>query len=292
MRAKLGKSYENALAVHRPALPQLSSEDRAVVGSLNDKGYYVTSLDALGLPNSQEMLARAQRAAANSLASVRAEAAKGRDFTFVPPSVIAANPAIFTWGLDERLLDIVETYLGLPVAYDGLNILYTAADGRAVASRQWHRDREDRKMVKVAVYLHDVVDGGGPLQVISRIDQTQSDADGYFYELGVPEVLASLLGPDYQKDIVTLPGSAGTVIFLDTARYFHRGEPAHVKDRVAVFYSYFAQRTRHPFFCHRSGLRREDLEHLTQGLTRRQRASTFWFDQAKRLVRMIPPAPV
>jgi hypothetical protein len=49
----------------------------------------------------------------------------------------------------------------LPVAYDGASVNYTVADGREVSTRRWHRDWEDRRMLKVAVCLNDVGHGGG-----------------------------------------------------------------------------------------------------------------------------------
>lgn len=288
----LGSRYTAALQAYSPMLPALNPTDRDIVAALQRDGVYRTSLAALGLAGSAEMLQSAQQVAESCAVTARTAAASGRDFTCAPADSIIENAAIFNWGLSDRLLDIAEAYLGLPVAYDGLNLIYTVADGREVATRQWHRDREDRKMLKVAVYCNNVGEGGGPLQVITRLDGTQNDENGYRYTGGEEEELSSLLGADYRDDIVTCTGDAGTVVFVDTARYFHRGEPVHTEDRKALYFSYFAQQTRHPYFCERSGLKRAQLAHMAEGLPARQRSSVLWQKAQPWWAKLVPPAPV
>ena len=290
MRRVLAARYRKAIEANLAALPALSALDAEIVAAIERDGVYITTLEALGLAGSAEMLAATQRLGDDFTDEARKIVKGGTDFTIVPPAAVAAQPAVFAWGLQERLLDIAEAYLRVPVAYDGVNIIYTVADGRAVATRQWHRDWEDRRMVKVAVYCNDVGAGGGPLQILSRHDETQDDAAGYFYDPATPDELARLFGPEYAKDVVSCTGPAGTVIFTDTARYFHRGQPAVTADRKAVFFSYFARTPRHPFFCERSGMTRGQIAGLAKGLTARQRATVMWRETLPALVRMIPPA--
>lgn len=292
VRRRLEQRYAAALASHRPALPILSPSDQDIVDTLSRTGVYVTSLAALGIPGSAAMFAAAQRVAADCTDMARRLSDAGRDFIVAPPTAILAHDEIFHWGLSSRLLDIAEAYIGLPVAYDGLALIYTVANGRGGGAREWHRDREDRKMIKVAVYCCDVEPGGGPLQVISRPDPGQTDTNGYRYAGGSEEELTSRLGADYRDAVVTCTGAAGTVVFTDTARFFHRGQPAHTHDRTALYYSYFARQTRHPFFCQRSGLNPRQLETLALGMPPRQRNATLWARSLHPLLKIIPPAPV
>lgn len=292
VRRRTDRRYRQALRCHHEHLPNLSTFDRGVVAALEGKGVYVTTLAALGLAGSREMLDRGQRILTEFTGDARRAAAAGQDFTSVGADVVFADQQIFRWGLDERLLDIAEAYLGLPVAYDGLNMIYTVADGREGGTRDWHRDREDRRMLKVAVYCNDVDEDGGPFQSIARLDGAQCDATGYRYAGGAEPELVELLGPDYRDDIMTCTGAAGTVIFVDTARYFHRGKPASGDDRMAIFYSYFCRATRHPFFCQRSGLSQDKLAELTADMSPRQRAATLWQRAQPLWSRLIPPAPV
>lgn len=292
MRRRLGRRYSEALDRHRPSLPKLDGIHREIVEGLERDGIFVTSLDALGVPGSAEMLRAAQKVAGECTERAWREASAGREFICAPASATIDNPEIFHWGLNDRLLDIAEAYIGLPAAYDGMSLIYTVADGTELGPRQWHRDREDRKMIKLAVYCTDVTDRGGPFELISRVDTSQGVDDRYAFEFGTEEVLNKRLGPDYSRDIVSCTGPVGTVVFADTARFFHRGAPAHDKDRAALFYGYFANRTRHPYFCERSGLKRREIAALTQGLSLRQRASALWHEALPPWLRLIPSAPV
>ena len=61
---------------------------------------------------------------------------------------LIAHDKIIRWGLSDRLLDIAGNYLGVPVGYDGANVFFTKADGMEAGPRRWHRDAEDRRMLK------------------------------------------------------------------------------------------------------------------------------------------------
>jgi hypothetical protein len=193
-------------------------------------------------------------------------------------------------GLQDRLLDIAENYIGLPPAYDGVTINYTIADGREVSTRQWHRDREDRRMLKVAIYLNDVDESCGPFQLIPRHDTMQNDHAGFNYEQADDAALLERLGPNYLDDVVSCCGPSGTVIFADTARFYHRGKPATARDRMAIFYSYFAHHPRHPFFCERSGIPRNEIARLAERLPPRQQSAALWRQRLSLALRLIPPA--
>lgn len=292
VRHRLERHHDTALRDHQLRLPVLSRSDREIVDTLRSRGVYVTTLAALGIGGSGDMLGRAQALMDGFAGEARRAAAAGREFTSVSPETIFADRTIFQWGVEERLLDIAEAYLGLPVAYDGLNLIYTVANGRDGGTRDWHRDREDRRMLKVAVYCNDVGETGGPFEIISRLDKSQSDSNGYRYAGGDEQELVSTLGADYRDDIVTCKGATGTVIFVDTARYFHRGRPVSSDDRKAIFYSYFCQAPRHPFFCQRSGLSLDQLADLSRNMTPRQQAATLWQRSQPLWSRLIPPAPV
>lgn len=292
MRHHLGRRYSQLLDRHRPSLPSLNGLDQKIVEGLERDGVFITSLDALGMPGSTEMLRSGQKVAERYAEDARRDARMGREFIHAPPSSMMDHPEIFQWGLNERILDIAEAYIGLPAAYDGMTLIYTVADGTELGPRLWHRDREDRKMIKVAIYCTDVTDQGGPFELISRVDRSQGVDDRYQFEFGTREVLDKRLGPGYERDIVSCTGLAGTVVFADTARFFHRGAPTFDKDRAALHYGYFASRTRHPYFCERSGLSRRQIATLVEDMPARQRSSALWHKALPPWLRLIPPAPV
>lgn len=286
----LGRRHARAIELHRPYVPALTAVDARIIEALNRDGIFITTLSRLGLTADDALIAQGMNLANRYAAEARMRAARGEPFLYIPPDWLSDYPEFFAWGVQDRLLDIAEAYIGLPPAYDGVCINYTVADGREVATRKWHRDWEDRRMLKVAVYLHDVDEGGGPFQMIKRHDSAQSDAQGYRYDLASDADLASRLGDDYRRDIVSCEGAGGTVIFTDTARFFHRGKPATARDRAAIFYSYFAERPRHPFLCERTGMARRDIARLAATMPARQRRAALWRERLPLALRLIPSA--
>ena len=274
VRRRMDERHRRALTRHQTALPSLLGLDHEIYEGLQKQGLFVTSIAALNLPSSSEIMAAGQSLAQSFAAEARVRSASGQTFLMVSPSATLSQPNLFAWGLQDRLLDIVEAYVGLPVAYDGMAIIYTIANGDEEATRRWHRDREDRRMVKIIIYLNDVVAGeGGPFQLDPASDAADSPADRH-------------------APIVTCEGKAGTVIFADTARFLHRGEPASKTDRAAIFYSYFSQRPRCPYFCERSGLSRKQIAELAEGASPRQRGSILWRKHLPWPLRLLPSAPI
>lgn len=268
------KRYRHARMQHLPDLPALSGLDREICEQLETQGVSVTTTAALGLPMSGEILEAGRQLAVDFASEARMRSAAGQKFLMVTPSATLLRPELFAWGLQNRLLDIVEAYLGLAPAYDGMTIIYTVANGDEEATRRWHRDREDRRMVKIIIYLNDVIaNEGGPFQLDPTSDTSDSVANR-------------------QRPIVTCEGDVGTVIFADTARFIHRGEPAIATDRAAIFYSYFSRRPRYPFFCERSGLSRKQVASLAAGFAPRQRESILWHERLPWPLRTIPSAPI
>jgi len=276
----LYSSHLKSKADHSSRLPALSNFEREAVRELEREGVFVTSLAALGLPGTNEMVA-----AGNEISSALANGSRGpRSRSWKLSSAAIADSevyrAIFEWGLHPTLLNIVEGYLGLPPAYDGPKVAYTPADGLQAGTRLWHRDREDRRMMKIAIYLTDVPYSGGPLECLKReVYDGPIDRD-FNYPVFTHAQLERRFGrPIVDADITSCIGPAGTVVFMDTVRLFHRGKPALDVDRRAIFQSYFSRNPRHPFFCERSDLSRAELARFAKHLSYpAQRDAVSWRD--------------
>jgi hypothetical protein len=277
---RLYSSYLRLKGDHSTKLPALSDFEAHAVRELEREGVFVTSLDALGLPGTGEMVA-----AGNEISAALARGSRGprsRSWKSSGAAITESEVyrALFQWGLHLGLLKIVEGYLGLPAAYDGPKVAYTPADGRQAGTRLWHRDREDRRMMKIAIYLTDVPDSGGPLQCLKReVYDGPLDRDFSYPILTHAQLERKLGRPIVDDDITSCTGPVGTVVFMDTARLYHRGKPALTTDRRAIFHSYFSKTPRHPFFCERSDLSRAELAHFAKDLSSAtQREAAGWRD--------------
>lgn len=293
VRHHLARRYERAKAAYRCKLAKLSRCHEEIVEGVRARGVYVTTLDALGFEGSKEMLAACAKLAAKYERMHRSGEMNGRDAFQAGAAELLANPITFEWGLNERLLDIVENYLEQPAAYDGLNLFYTKADGRQVAARKWHRDLEDRRVLKVAIYVNDVDDDGGPFEILNRsVPGLEADAAPHYPVFTLAQLERRIGAPLDPASVTTCTGPAGTVVFAETGLFYHRGKPATSRDRCAVFYNYFARAPLRPFFCERSTLSRRQMQTMAQSLNPRQRDCVNWRAVMPLWLRMIPPAPI
>ena len=290
---RLAEIYERSIERHKASLPRLSAMDAEIVSGLERCGVYMTSLEALDLAGASKMFASGKKL--HDIYAERSASGSLRDHYTVQATAeeVMRYPEIYRWGLQERLLHIAECYLGLPVGYDGINIFYTVADGRQSGARRWHRDVEDRRMLKVTVYFNDVDLDGGPLEILHRSFPGSDSFSGSDYPVLTQESLEQRLGaPLGVGDVTTCVGPAGTVIFSDLARYYHRGRPALSQDRCAVFLNYISSTPLRPFYCGRTVLSQAEIAQLVADLPPRLQACALWRDQLPWFASIIPSTPL
>jgi hypothetical protein len=281
--------YQAQIQAHEPSLPDLSAAELEIVEALDQQGFYVTSLDTLAIPGSDRFFKVAQNMAAELAHSRHRPDQMGKHTLTGTAAQFMAHPEIFQWGAAEKLLRIIERYLRLPVAYDGPSFYYSVADGRDAGPRKWHRDKEDWKMVKVCVYLNDVNENGGPYECVRpNINAYLSKALRFPYKPLPHRKLQSFLGTETSDWYTSCTGTAGTVIFTDTAQYYHRGKPPLDRERAAIFFGYFSQRPKNPFYCERSPLSKAQVYDLAATLSPRSQISVTWKERLPGIGRYIP----
>lgn len=217
---------------HAHALPTLETSAAEHVRRLEHDGVSITTLDALGLAGTdhlQDVLGTIREA----LESRRVDGASTIRAT---NDEVAEDPVIWRWGLDERLLDIVETHLGLPPRYYGAEVRSELADSRTFDVRQWHRDVEDDRLFKVLIWLNDVDIETGPFEYVERpaTDRT-THALSYVSGFVSDDRLASALDRSEWRAAV---GPQWTAVMADTANVFHRAKPPSRHDRYSVTYTF------------------------------------------------------
>ena len=284
---RLERRHEQAItraAINHP----LSSLESQIVSGLENEGVFVTSLDALGF-SGDPILSVGKRLA--SKMQQRVDEIGGAYPVMIENTSadMLDHPEIFRWGLNDCIMRIAESYLHQNIAYDGPLLFHTPADGRETGTRQWHRDREDRRIIKLALYLNDVDEDGGPFELLNKESRKKRRPDN-FRPLFTEELRRSMAGRATPRNNVVCTGPTGTLVFADAARFFHRGRPAMKRERSAIFWSYFSRLPRHPYFCARSRLSHGQLLALTDGLGQEKRDAAMWRDQLPLAARIIPPS--
>ncbi len=82
--------------------------------------------------------------------------------------VLAADDPYLRAVLAAPILDVVNSYFGLWSKLMSVDLWYSIPHdaGHRIGSQKWHRDPEDRQMLKVYFYFSDVVDGAGPMEYV------------------------------------------------------------------------------------------------------------------------------
>lgn len=137
--------------------------------------------------------------------------------------------------LSEPILSVVNAYLGMFSKFRAWRLEATIpipANIRASSSQRWHRDEEDRKLVKVFLYLNDVDASAGPFMYLKY-----SHGAGKWRNLFpmVPPRGSLRMPPNEDEyipkgDVFAAIGRAGTMIFCDTTG-LHKGGLATEKNR-------------------------------------------------------------
>ncbi|WP_414543104.1 phytanoyl-CoA dioxygenase [Nostoc sp. CCY0012] len=242
--------YEASLLRYAKKLPQLSLGDRWIVDTLKKEGAYITTLADLGLPSTRELLQ-----ASHSL-SLEMKQVSNSHLTYKLPQIytVTSLPEFSTWGSNRRLLNIIENYIGLPITFHGVHLRKDFSNQHEFGTLLWHKDSEDRRMIKVIIYLHDVEEQHGPFEYIPRSLTSIPNFNGYRVDrklqqsgyLGLKdEELAKILPKSACKSCV---GSAGTVIIADTRAVLHHGT-IRTEERSTLFFAYTANPPKRPELC-------------------------------------------
>lgn len=223
----INKRSSSFYAKHPVALDQVQ---RRVADDLKRDGLAFSSVEELG-----GSLARLQEFTASLTPK---ESSNSHKLFLLPllvrPVIDFSNPFV-DFLLSERVLKIAAAYMGLAPIFKHLDIQRAKAgvsDGKQ-GSQNWHRDYDDKKLVKVFIYLNDVDEGAGPF---SYVKETHSQGR---YANVLPAKPPYGLYPKEEDLFKAIPranvklctGKAGTVVFADTAGY-HCGGYAKTSDRT------------------------------------------------------------
>ena len=229
-------AHESKVRSHRKSLPPLTPTDAALIDVLEREAVAVTSLAALGVSDTSSA-----RQTLQSLADRLAATDPGRYSAIRPKhEELLENPELWRLGLDHRLLDIAENYIGLPVRYYGAAMYREVADGRVEGTRQWHRDIEDHRVFKILVWLNDVGPNGGAFQYIPK-RQSDTAVKQLKYVAGFvtdAEITQHVPPAEWVK----ATGPKWTAVMADPARILHRASPAVDQDRYSVTFTWTSRR--------------------------------------------------
>ena len=142
----------------------------------------------------------------------------------------------------RRMLDLANTYLGLWSKLEYVDMWYSVPqpeEAARIASQRWHRDFNDKHLLKAFLYLVDVDAGTGPFEYVPGSAPGGRYADAWPWRP---------LGDNYPPDgeleqripedgIRSFTAPKGTMVFCNTSG-FHRGGFATERPRVLATVTY------------------------------------------------------
>ena len=251
------RKYESRLAQYNSALPSLHPADAEIA----------RALASLHIASRRINLGVDARTAAQRAVDRLRHHNPADTVAYLPPGLLADDPALFLWGLAEENLDIAERHIGLPVRYHGMEVRAerTAPAVSRHLVRDWHFDVEDRRMLKIVVYLSDVDESTGPFEFLPRAASDLARAalrvrPGLTF---LPDAAVAAAVPSSAWQPIT--GPTGTAVYVDTARLLHRVKAPTGGDRYSATFVYTSDRPRHTLsrFMPPRPVVQSLLEHLT-----------------------------
>ena len=245
---------------HRKNSNGLSPEGARVLRDLNRDGCAQSTLEALtGDPTLLSRLqetakgfetARADEVAAKAKALEEVDdLGDGNTKPYLVQYLNADRPVIEPDGvlaltaLDANIKAVADAYYGMRTRVADINIWRNLpSKHRPVSSQLWHRDQPDDHLVlKMFVYLEDVIEGAGPL---SYVKGTHGKGDRKWKPRGTLHDGYNMRAHDADMDREVpearrprFTGEAGTVILADTIGW-HKGGQATTTPRLLIQFLY------------------------------------------------------
>ena len=228
--------------------PSLTGESLRVLRDLNRDGVAITSIQALLGSDSccremYEAVEGLQSRISDRIAEARTQASDsdaigGKTFLL---EYLGRYPALDPndiygrFALQKNVLQIANAYLGMYTRLRYYNIWHTfASQGQARESQLWHRDREDRYILKMFLYISDVDESAGPFTYAagSHLKGSMRREPAYFLEDSVKRSDDSQMAKAIpERHWIKAVGPKGTIVFADTHGY-HKGGLARERDRI------------------------------------------------------------
>jgi len=232
--------------------PELDDVQRRIVSEVDAEGYSVLPFGELfsDVQAWKDIEAQRDRFVAETEADLSAggenvRVRQGKEF------VVRLHSYEVELGLDDpwfkacispRMLDVANAYLRMWSKLEYIDVWYSvrqAAGSERVSSQRWHRDYNDKHLLKAFLYLVDVDEDMGPFQYVPGSQPGGPYADAWAW---------SPLGQNYPTEEELeqrIPESAvhafvapkATLIFCNTAG-FHRGGFGTTDPRVLATVTY------------------------------------------------------
>ena len=152
------------------------------------------------------------------------------------------------FALQPEVMSIVNSYFGMLARLRAFNVWHNVPTNQPPRDSQlWHRDPEDRCVLKMFVFLHELDETSGPLSYVPgthALGTVKADPESHVFKEGRKYVKRSddeqmnALVP--QQKWITATGPKGTIVLVDT-RGYHKGGAVSEHDRLVYLCMFTSQ---------------------------------------------------
>jgi hypothetical protein len=230
----------------------LDEVQQRILGELDEQGYSLLTFDELfdDAEHWRELEAMRDRFVAETAADLAAggenvRVRAGKEFVVRLLSYgvdLGLEHPWFRACVSRRMLDVANSYLRMWSKLEYVDVWYSVpqpASGERISSQLWHRDYNDKHLLKAFLHLVDVESDMGPFQYVPGSQPGGRYADAWPW---------SPLGQNYPSeeeleqripasDVRTFTGPKGSLLFCNTAG-FHRGGFSIADPRVLATVTY------------------------------------------------------
>jgi phytanoyl-CoA dioxygenase PhyH len=239
-------SNRRARSLHATHRPSLDGVQLRIVKEVHEQGYSALPFTEL-FPESvwEAVAAEGDEFVAATEGGELQAGARGKDFLIRRYSEHSTVPLDNPWlsvCLSRKMLDVANEYLQLWSKLEYVDLWYSipvGADAERKASQIWHRDFNDRHLLKAFLYLSDVDEQSGPFEYVPGSQPGGRYADVHPW---APMAIGRVSDKELAKyvdagDVRTFTAPKGTIIFCNTSG-LHRGGFAETRPRVLAPVTY------------------------------------------------------
>jgi len=233
---------------------RFSSGQEKILGELEETGFLVANPHDYSI-QFQETLEKAMSAASSLIDDDIQNLVGGKkyllnlDLTKAPKTEVQI---MYNFFCRPEIESLASAYLGEKALMVELKILISPAvalphhDG----SQLWHSDFDDVSNLKLFVFLEDVTEDSGPLEVLSKSLSGRLMKDwGYLWGKRGVSHNDAIVPSEHQHKSVSLVGRAGSIAFVDSVQCLHRGSRNPKRTRK-ILYATFNTRSSFRFPPH------------------------------------------
>lgn len=166
-------------------------------------------------------------------------------------SIHPSSHPLLAIGLSGPVLHVVSAYMKLwpKLIYADAWYSIPMDPGKRIGSQQWHRDPEDKQMVKVYLYLSEIDESAGAMEYVLG---TSNALDGHGMKIGEWKAAGANLYPSPElveqsfsaAQRFHCTGPVGTLLFCDTTG-LHRGGISRSRPRIVATWTFVTAASRY-----------------------------------------------